>query len=72
VSDLVTNHPGDLLTTGDVAKVAGVTPPTVVRWADEGKLPVSRTASGVRLFMRADVEAYLARRGTAVSGEGVG
>lgn len=38
------------LTVGQVAELFGVTTPTVRRWADEGKLPCTRTLGGDRRF----------------------
>jgi predicted transcriptional regulator len=52
----------DLLTPHDVAKLAGVTPAAVRSWADVGRLPVMRTVSGMRLFLRRDVDRYLEER----------
>ena len=55
---------GDLLTAGDVCREAAgeYNPATVRNWADQGRLPVIRTAGGVRLFRRVDVENVLADR----------
>jgi excisionase family DNA binding protein len=45
----------------DVAKLAGVNPRTVIRWADNGMLPLAfRTPGQHRRFRRADVDAFLA------------
>lgn len=51
----------DLLTVSEAARVlAGLDRPvsaaTVRLWADAGKIPTVRTAYGVRLFRRSDVE----------------
>ena len=35
-----------LLSTGDVAKLFGVTPDAVLKWIKKGKLPATRTAGG--------------------------
>jgi excisionase family DNA binding protein len=52
--------PDDLLTTNDVAELAGVSRTTVWRWAEEGLLPAAVTLpSGHRRFRRSDVEALL-------------
>lgn len=51
-----------LLTAGDVAKKAGVTPSTVRYWGETGRLSVIRTAGGVRLFDSAEVERLTAER----------
>ena len=55
-------EPDDLLMAADVARLAGVTSDTVRTWADRGVLPVHRTANGTRLFLRADVDVWLAAR----------
>jgi excisionase family DNA binding protein len=38
------------MTTGEVAKVLGISPKTVARWAKEGKLPHLVTLGGHRRF----------------------
>jgi excisionase family DNA binding protein len=38
------------LSSSQVAKILHVSPKTVVRWADEGKLPCARTLGGHRRF----------------------
>jgi excisionase family DNA binding protein len=50
----------DLLTTGQVAELAGVNRTTVHHWAKDGKLPIAGHANNIRLFSRADVETFLA------------
>jgi excisionase family DNA binding protein len=52
----------DLLTTGEVAAMAGVHRTTVHHWARDGKLQAAQVANGFRLFAVADVEALLAGR----------
>src|SRR5574338_531619 len=47
------------LTCALVARRANVTPETVRDWNRRGRLPASRTASGIRLFRRADVDALI-------------
>lgn len=42
----------DLLSTSEAARLAGVTPSTMKRWADEGVLTCERTAGGHRRFRR--------------------
>jgi len=54
----------DDLTAADVAKLAEVTPATARAWADKGWLTVRRTASGIRLFSRTDVENWIRGRRT--------
>ena len=46
----------EILTVGDVARVFGISPQAVRAWNRLGKLSGLRTASGMRLFLRADVE----------------
>ncbi|MGD0949912.1 MAG: helix-turn-helix domain-containing protein [Candidatus Binatia bacterium] len=53
----------EFLTCSDVAKLAQRTPATIREAADAGRLHVAaRTAGGVRLFRRADVEVFLRKR----------
>lgn len=52
----------DLLTPGEVAKLFGVDPKTVTRWAAAGKLTPLRTLGGHRRYRRAEVDALLERR----------
>jgi len=52
----------DLLTTAQVAKLAGVTPRTVRNWAEAGKLTVERTSGGHRRFSRREVEKLIKDR----------
>jgi excisionase family DNA binding protein len=46
----------ELLTPADAARILGVVPATVRQLALKGRLPALRTASGMRLFRREDVE----------------
>ncbi|WP_071644848.1 helix-turn-helix domain-containing protein [Microbacterium sp. AR7-10] len=48
------------LTTGQVAERFGVNRYTVQKWADEGKLPCTRTLGGDRRFDAAEIEKRLA------------
>lgn len=52
----------DLLTVGDAARVLDVTPRYVQDLANRDRLPVMRTARGLRLFHREDVEHLAAER----------
>ena len=45
-----------MITTTEAARIAEVTPSTIKRWADQGLLPVLRTAGGHRRFDRGDIE----------------
>lgn len=49
----------DTLSTAQTARLVGVTPSSIKRWADEGALPCSRTAGGHRRFIRGDVERFV-------------
>ena len=57
----------DLLTKSDAARILGLTPATVVLLEKHGKLSAQRTAGGVRLFSRAEVEQLAAARKAAVA-----
>ena len=58
----------DMLTPLQAAHILEVSPRTVVRWADDGTLPVAtRTAGGQRRFNRDDVETLAAERAEAVA-----
>lgn len=50
-----------LLSSAEAAKLLGVGPTTVKRWADEGVLPCAKTAGRHRRFRRVDVERYAAQ-----------
>ncbi len=52
----------DLMMTADVARLAEKTPATVRHWERTGQLPAMKTVSGRRVFSRADVERFLAKR----------
>lgn len=45
--------------TGQVAEMFGVSPETVAKWADEGKVPSFRTPGGQRRFYLSDITALL-------------
>jgi molybdopterin-binding protein len=47
---------------GEAAEILGVSPDTVRRWAESGRLPVERTAGGQRTVTRADVARLAAER----------
>lgn len=49
----------ELLTPGEVARLFGVDPKTVSRWADAGKLDAMRTLGGHRRYRVGEVEALL-------------
>ena len=52
----------ELLTSGDAARVAGVSVDTIRVWDRNGVLHARRTAGGVRLFEREDVERVVSER----------
>ena len=58
----MTTATSELLTTGDAARLIGVSADAVRLWERDGRLPATRTQSGVRLFIREDVEAFAQRR----------
>ncbi len=47
----------DELTLAEAASFLGVSPRTVIRWVNQGRLPVIWTSRGHRRFRRADIEA---------------
>lgn len=51
--------PPEVLKPGDLARMFGVDPKTVNKWAKEGRLPSFRTLGGHLRFHAADVHAYL-------------
>jgi excisionase family DNA binding protein len=53
-------------TTREVAAAMGVSPQTVVNWANEGGLRCTRTPGGHRRFLRTDVAAFARDTGRAV------
>lgn len=48
-----------LLPPGQVAKLLGVDPKTLVRWANAGKIPSMRTLGGHRRYRESVVKAIL-------------
>ena len=71
---LTTTEPGrapkprrEYLTVSEVADLFHVSSKTVVRWANDGKLPYMATLGGHRRFPRSPIEALVAdqQRGTA-------
>jgi MerR family transcriptional regulator, light-induced transcriptional regulator len=62
----------DLVSTRDVAEMAGVGPTAVKRWADTGALPCVRTAGGHRRFRRLEVERFLRKYTSGAAVDEVG
>jgi excisionase family DNA binding protein len=54
-----------LLSPGEVARLFGISPKTVARWADTGVLMSFRTLGGQRRFRWADVKRSVNRAGAA-------
>ncbi|WP_121989069.1 MerR family transcriptional regulator [Nitrospira lenta] len=51
-----------IMTTAEVARLLDVVPNTIRGYESAGLLPADRTATGVRVFRRPDVEAFAKRR----------
>lgn len=56
------SNPDELLQTSEAARLVGVSPPWLRDMANEGRIPTLRTAGGVRLFKRRDLEEYMDHR----------
>lgn len=54
----------ELLTPGEVARLFGVDPKTVTRWAAAGKLTARRTLGGHRRYVAAEVHRLLEGAGS--------
>jgi excisionase family DNA binding protein len=52
-------RPDDLLRPAEVAELFGVRPPTIARWAREGKLTPFLTPGGHRRYSRAGIQRLL-------------
>lgn len=61
-------RPSAYLTVGGVAELFGVSAKTVVRWANEDKLPHVVTLGGHRRFRRDEIDQVLGASGYAVEG----
>jgi excisionase family DNA binding protein len=59
----------ELLTTAEAARIAGVGPTSVKRWADLKLLESVRTAGGHRRYRRAELERFLREHSAAARGE---
>ena len=58
----------ELLDTSDVAHRLGLSASRVVQLEREGRIAAARTASGRRVFLAADVAAFLEARGVSRAG----
>jgi excisionase family DNA binding protein len=54
---------GTYLTPGQVARLLGVSPKTIYRWATDGRLPCAVTLGGHRRFRFEDIAAVAATMG---------
>jgi excisionase family DNA binding protein len=64
----MTQHPDDLLTPSDAARVLGLSADSVRVLSDNGRLPSMRTVSGRRLFRRSDVDRLAVQRAQNMTG----
>lgn len=62
-----TDGSDELLTPGEVARLFGVDPKTVSRWAAAGRLRAQRTLGGHRRYPAAEVHELLQRVGRTSS-----
>lgn len=53
----------EIYSTHEAARICNVTPMTVIRWIDDGRMPAFRTAGGHRRIYRPDLEAFCRERG---------
>jgi excisionase family DNA binding protein len=61
---------GDYVTPGEAARYLHVSPKTINRWANDGRIPCIVTLGGHRRFRREDVDAavrQMSARGAALS-----
>lgn len=63
VANIATAPNKDLLTPGEVARLFGVDPKTVTRWASAGKLTARRTLGGHRRYSAEEVRDLLRAKG---------
>jgi excisionase family DNA binding protein len=64
VQDHKTSEQRDYLRVAEVARAFHVSPKTVARWADEGRLPYVLTLGGHRRFPRSAIEELLPKLST--------
>lgn len=60
--DTLTGRP---LSSGEVARIFGVSSSAVAGWADDGRLPHFKTPGGQRRYHRVDVQRFLDEKGVA-------
>lgn len=53
----------DVYSTHEAARICRVTPMTVIRWIEDGRIPAFKTAGGHRRIQRGDLEAFCRERG---------
>lgn len=61
-ADIMTRPDTKWLALSEAARLLGVHPSTLRRWADRGSVPVSVTPGGHRRFAEADVAAFVSRQ----------
>jgi PAS domain S-box-containing protein/excisionase family DNA binding protein len=57
-----------MLTTGDTAKLLGVTSQTIINWMESGRLPFVRVGKGRRKILPRQIRAFVESQGIPVSG----
>jgi PAS domain S-box-containing protein/excisionase family DNA binding protein len=57
-----------MLTTGDTAKLLGVTSQTIINWMESGRLPFVRVGKGRRKILPRQIRAFVETQGIPVSG----
>ena len=62
-------EPRKALGTHDIAKICQVTPPTVARWIEEGKLPSYTTGGGHRRVWDSDLAVFLKKHNIPIPPE---
>ena len=58
----------DYLTPGEVARSLHVSPKTIVRWANEGRIKYTTTLGGHRRFRREDIDQVVAETERGIRG----
>src|SRR6185295_3302330 len=59
----------DFYSTHDAARICRVTPMTVIRWIEEGRIPAFKTVGGHRRIFRSDLMAFCRARGIPLTAE---